>query len=168
MHEQETKYRLPPGDYERLKNRLGPAASERRLIDRYWDLFPRALRLRSWDTGAAVTVKGPKLPGPDGITVREEWERPVEVSQLPFFEALFQQLGLVPLAVIAKHRLTYETPDLILALDRVDRLGDFFEIELKPTGTLKDLQKKAQELGLGTIETKSYLELWLAGPFPAP
>lgn len=162
MHEQETKFLLSPGDYDRLKEQLGSPVHEQQMVDRYWDLFPRALRLRSWDEGAAVTIKGPKLPGPAGISVREEWEKPVALAQVPFLEALFEQLGFKSLAVIAKHRLTYETPQLILALDRIKGLGDFFEIELKPAGTLENLQRKAQELGLVTIEPKSYLELWLA------
>ncbi len=130
-----------------------------------------ALRLRAIGDSNVLTYKGPKLAGPT------KTRREIEVSFADGPESraamidLFQRLGFGPILEIRKTRLTfrlnYRGRSMIVALDRVEDQGAFAEVE---TLALSDhdlpaaqaaVQALAAELGLKTVERRSYLRMAL-------
>jgi adenylate cyclase class 2 len=130
-----------------------------------------ALRLRRDGETNKVTYKGPKLGGP--AKTREEIELPFGegAADLASLGRLFELLGFTPVAVVRKDRSEAEIEvdgrGLKVALDRVDGLGDFAEVETIARGA-EDLaaaqasvQSLATRLGLVDLETRSYLRMLL-------
>jgi len=127
-----------------------------------------ALRLRKVGDDNVITYKGPKL---DTTTkTREE----IELSILPGaeglqqFQTLLERLGFVHVFVVCKTRLPghllYEGGEVHLALDTVNGLGDFLEIEmLAQKETLEAAKKTLESLGkmleLSLTERRGYLDL---------
>ncbi len=130
-----------------------------------------ALRLRRIGGENRITYKGPKLPGP--TKTREEIEIPFLEGEGAFrqLSRLFENLGFAPVAAVRKHRtafrLTVEPHEIEIALDRVEGLGDFAEIEaIAPdAGALPSTQEAVMAaaglFGLDRIEPRSYLQMIL-------
>ena len=127
-----------------------------------------ALRIRQVGTNCRVTYKGPKL---DAATkTRQELELPLgdgsDVASQ--WTALLQALGFVPVMEVSKRRrngqLIWQDSNIEIALDHLERLGSFVELELAVEADQVESAKSkilslADELGLAGAERRSYLEL---------
>ena len=132
-----------------------------------------ALRLRRDGDQVAITWKGPRL---DAATkTRREIELPLSAAEpatptLAQWTALLEALGFQPAGTVAKRRtpgsVSWQGRDVEVALDAVDGLGEFLEIEIVAAeGDLAAatacLESLAETLGCGPRERRSYLELVL-------
>ena len=151
-------------------------------IDRYYRHPSRdfsqtdeAFRLRTVGHSNCITYKGPK------VDLQTKTRREEEVALADGDEArisgdaIFQSLGFQPVATVAKQRCTakLERDELTIefALDRVQSLGEFVEIEIGVSALDADdpvvqqaretLTLLASQLGLDEVERRSYLELLL-------
>jgi adenylate cyclase, class 2 len=127
-----------------------------------------ALRLRRTDDGLRITYKGPVI---DSRTkMRRELELPVgrEAGDFDQFQELLTLLGFEPVRGVDKTRatydLTFEGRQLELAVDAVDDLGTFLEIESLADERDRDaardvILRLAESLGLKNPERRSYLQL---------
>jgi adenylate cyclase, class 2 len=127
-----------------------------------------ALRLRRTDDGVRITYKGPII---DSRTkMRREIELPVGRDAGDFDQLceLLTILGFEPVRGVAKIRalydLTWEGRNLELAVDAVDGLGTFLEIESLAQDHDRDAARDAilllaEKLGLKNAERRSYLQL---------
>jgi adenylate cyclase class 2 len=178
--EVEVKYRSV--DHERLRRLLvgrgaredAPAAQEDVYLQHPARDFARtgeAFRLRRIGEENRITYKGPKFPGP--TKTREEIEIALAAGVEAFGDLarLFENLGFRPVAAIRKRRTLFHLGDpahaVEIALDRVDGLGDFAEIEtiVRNEDDLPAAQAAvlalAAQLGLDQIEPRSYLRMAL-------
>jgi adenylate cyclase class 2 len=130
-----------------------------------------ALRLRQIGDQNFITYKGPKI---DAATkTRRELELPLPGGapvHAQFVELLLA-LGFSPGGVVRKRRepgkLTFESHEVEVALDEVEGLGAFVELEIGATDETLPSAKAAlaalqNRLGLSGAERRSYLELLLA------
>ncbi len=130
-----------------------------------------ALRIRQIEDENRITYKGPKL---DKLTkTRREIELPLAagVVQAEQFGELLIALGFSPRAIVRKLRRTGHWMDrgfcVEVALDEVERVGTFVELEISAGDDALDAARAAllalaSELGLTQVERRSYLELLLA------
>jgi adenylate cyclase class 2 len=130
-----------------------------------------ALRIRTVGDTSFVTYKGPKL---DAATkTRHELELPLASSDADGsqFAELLSALGFTPVATVRKQRrifhVSHEGRDVEGALDEVDGVGSFVEVELTADEASLESAKcviasLAAELQLGPSERRSYLELLLS------
>ncbi len=181
--ELEVELKLPLGEEEdavraRIEARWGPPQARVRQEDLYFahpcrDLAARdeAVRIRRSGDRTFLTYKGPKESG------RSKARREVELAVASFetARAFLEALGFRPVAWIRKERLLYRAGSVTLALDRVEGLGAFLELEtVGPRAHLAVLEAQvrvlARELGLDPErqERRSYLELWLEKEAPPP
>jgi adenylate cyclase, class 2 len=131
-----------------------------------------ALRIRRVGDANFVTYKGPKL---DAVTkTRRELELPLAPGEAGYdlFAELLVALGFRRVADVRKTRrpgaLVRNGLNVELALDGVDGVGEFLELEISATDESLDaarqmLAELAAELGLESSERRSYLELLLRG-----
>jgi len=179
MLEIEAKYPLPnAGGLATRLREWGAALMEERVdADHYFNAPDRdfartdeAFRIRRIGNRTFLTYKGPKL---DAVTkTREEIEVPVAEGDEPAADLvrLVEKLGYHSVAVVRKRRTVYELKrdgfTLEFCIDTVEGVGDFAEIEIMAEQNdyerARDLlQKVAQELGLGSSERRSYLQMLL-------
>ena len=157
-------------------------------VDRYFNHpcrdFARtdeALRLRHDGDGVVITWKGPRidaatktrreieLPLPSGQPNGGDPARPA-ASTITHWTELLEALGFRPVATVSKRRrparVHWQGVEVDVALDSVAGLGEFLELELQaneadvPQARVC-LESLARELGCGTSERRSYLELLL-------
>jgi adenylate cyclase class 2 len=127
-----------------------------------------ALRLRKTVDGLRITYKGPII---DSRTkMRRELELPVGRDPGDFnqFRELLTILGFEAVRGVEKTRAVYdlmwEGRQLELAVDAVDGLGTFLEIESMASDSDRDAARDAilqlaEKLGLKNPERRSYLQL---------
>lgn len=151
--------------------------SPQREIDQYFQHPSRdfratdeAVRLRSIGNDNRLTYKGPKL---DAET---KTRREIEVSVGAGAESRqlaldwLAAVGFAPVAEVTKMRipgtLIWEGREVTVALDCVDELGEFLELEILAGS--EELQSAkalllslAETLGLGSSERRGYLNLLL-------
>jgi adenylate cyclase class 2 len=161
----------------RLESRgvsIGPPVAQ---VDQYFAHPARdfaktdeALRIRTADGRSFVTYKGPKL---DATTkTRRELELPLAETDADGsqFGELLLALGFRPVASVRKVRRTfhiqYDGRDVEGALDVVESVGTFIELELQASDANFNQARLsiialASELNLGDSERRSYLELLL-------
>jgi len=129
-----------------------------------------ALRLRQVGNDNFITYKGPKID--PATKTRRELELPLpQGPHVPSqFAELLEALGFKPVATVHKTRqpgeLSWEGQAVHLALDEVDQLGSFLELEIGADDATIEIARKAlislsKELGSGPPERRSYLELLL-------
>ncbi|OHB81813.1 MAG: hypothetical protein A2W31_03705 [Planctomycetes bacterium RBG_16_64_10] len=130
-----------------------------------------ALRIRCVDAENFVTYKGPKI---DATTkTRREIELPLAsgAAAADRFAELLKVLGFAPVAEVRKTRrpltIRWQGWDVDGALDHVDGLGSFAELELRVDQCELERAKAAilslaGQLGLAHTERRSYLALLLA------
>jgi len=129
-----------------------------------------ALRIRSVGDENAITYKGPKLGG--GVKTRREIELPIGAGQSTAEQLgeVLVLLGFRPTAVVEKRRtpgnLTVEGVTYELALDEVEGIGTFFEVELVVDDAERELAQSRiralqAKLGLENVEPRSYLRMVL-------
>ncbi|MCO6046810.1 class IV adenylate cyclase [Aeoliella sp. ICT_H6.2] len=125
-----------------------------------------ALRIRRSGNGAVVTYKGPKYD--TVVKTRPEIELPL--AEPESWPALLEALGFGEVATVSKHRRRFQvtagTFDVEVAIDRVDEVGKFAEIEIvadqsQAGEAQKVVLELAQQLGLGEAEPRSYLGMLL-------
>jgi len=118
-----------------------------------------ALRIRIKEEGARLTYKGPKLD--QETKSRLEWT--VKIDDPEQMEQILLALGFELSAEVCKRRTKYSFGDIVIALDEVEGLGSFLEVEavgdigweMQRTKVLSVLAG----LGLGGSIRSSYLEL---------
>ncbi|WP_422175276.1 class IV adenylate cyclase [Methanoregula sp.] len=120
-----------------------------------------ALRVRYTDSHALVTYKGKKLRE-YGLKAREELNTAVESGEV--FEQILARLGFTKTAEVNKWRENYRLGNTSFALDLVDGLGTFVEIEIiaqnDDADATNQIQRYAKEMGIcGEPILASYLEL---------
>lgn len=123
-----------------------------------------ALRLRQQGDRVFLTYKGRKLD-PKSKT-REEVE--VQVCDRQKMEGILLSLGFKITLVVSKKREIYHLKGVEVCVDRVERLGDFVELEAIASDVTK-MEKTRDELislmrGLGVkgdLIRESYLEMLL-------
>lgn len=177
----EVEQKFPLSDVAAVRQRLvergATFESAIEQIDRYFNHPARdfaqtdeAFRLRQVGDSNFMTYKGPRL---DQTTkTRRELELP-----LPSGESIAQQyselltaIGFRLVAAVHKRRepgtLAWEGHLVQIALDSVDHIGEFLELEIMADErTLADakssLESLTRRLNLGPSERRSYLELLL-------
>lgn len=120
-----------------------------------------ALRLRRAGEKLFITYKGPKL---DPLT-KTRIEHEVGIDSYNEAEQILMSLGFTPVMEVRKNRKLYSHKGYLIALDSVEGLGYFVEVEGRkeenkdPQGLLAFLR----ELGIPPekSERRSYLELLL-------
>jgi adenylate cyclase, class 2 len=129
-----------------------------------------ALRIRSMGGKSFVTYKGPKL---DATTkTRRELELPLDANDTKgeHFGELLAALGFTPVAAVRKRRRAFHIDvsgrSVEGALDDVDQVGTFVELELQSDDKSLDATRAiisalAADLKLGPSERRSYLEMLL-------
>jgi adenylate cyclase class 2 len=122
-----------------------------------------ALRVRYAGESAVMTYKGAKLAG-TRLKAREELNLAVEDGRV--LEAMLDRLGFRRTAVVRKRRELWSLEGASVALDEVESLGTFAEVEI--IGQMGDetveerVHAIARSLGItGEPITASYLELVL-------
>lgn len=120
-----------------------------------------ALRMRKIGKNFYLTYKGPKL---DKLTkTREEHE--FKFSGFEEAKEILNKLKFREVATIRKQREYYALQNFIIALDEVEGLGSFIEVEKKAEHyTPEEIISFLKKLGVeeGSLERRSYLELVLA------
>ncbi len=121
------------------------------------------MRIRRIGDGCFVTYKGQRLPGP--VKIRPEIELPIGGSEQEWL-TLWNNLGFTIAEQVRKTRRVMSSEihaGVTVAVDAVERLGDFIEIEIlvdqgqdesKAADTVRTL---AVEIGLDQVEPRSYL-----------
>lgn len=175
----EVEQKFPVHDAESLRARLSllgatlgaPVAQ----CDRYFNhpaldyaATDEALRIRQSGDERFITYKGPKIDATS--KTRREIELPLTGDDAHWAELLVA-LGFRPVAEVRKSRCTCELLRqgfaVEVALDDVEQVGVYCELELQAEAAALDaarqcLQTLEQELELGAVERRSYLELLLA------
>ena len=134
----------------------------------------KALRIRETEdlmkgiVTAELNFKGPRM---DEVSMtRQELE--TEVGQAETGRRILAALGFSPvLPEVVKERTEYRREEITAALDRVEGLGDFLELEImadEETENGKVLQKLEELLGelgyqMGDTVTRSYLSMLQQG-----
>jgi adenylate cyclase class 2 len=167
MIEVEVKARADEQTLQRMKALGAVFLKEESHVDIYFNSPLRdfrktdeALRIRVKDDGARLTYKGPKL---DSET-KSRQELTVEIDSPERMMEVLRSLGFVPSAEVRKRRTKYSLDDVTFALDDVQGLGLFLEVEARGEADDWEEQKRKvisflSQLGLGESIRKSYLEL---------
>lgn len=134
-----------------------------------------ALRIRVLGDGACVTYKGPRLAG--AVKTRPEIELSIRDSEVVQWAEMYQHLGFRIAAEVKKVRRIYQPQPgiqigdngpIVVALDEVEQLGSFAEIEQIVTDVARldvakeTIQDLAERLGLNEVQPTSYLGMLLA------
>lgn len=179
MLEIEVKYAIPRWEeIETQLQQLGAQLSEGRdEADHYFNAPDRdfrqtdeAFRIRRVGSQNLLTYKGPRAQGP--TKTRLEIEIPFADGDEPATDLarLLAQLGYRPVAVVRKKRRVYQLErggfEIDVSLDDVEQLGRFAEVEIIADEARSEAAKHAvlqlaSELGLTTVESRSYLQLLL-------
>lgn len=118
-----------------------------------------ALRIRIKEEGARLTYKGPKLD----MRTKSRLELTVALDNPMAMEKILAELGFRPSGEVRKQRTKYTLGEVTFALDDVEGLGSFLEIEAPAEGDWADKQEMVLEIlkriGPGESIRKSYLEL---------
>lgn len=166
MIEVEVKARAKPDTLERIKS-LGATFVG---VENHRDLYfasplrdfrksDEALRIRIKEEGARLTYKGPKL---DQETKTRK-ELTVKIDSPEEMVEILSALGFMLSAEVRKRRTKYALGDVTFALDEVEGLGSFLEVEAKGEADWKKQRRAVlslqEKLGLGESIRSSYLEL---------
>jgi adenylate cyclase, class 2 len=173
MLEIELKVRVP--DLETVRSCLGTLharlSEKTHEHDVYYNAPHRdfsstdeALRVRYSSGRVVVTYKGAKRRD---LAMKARDEINVTVGSGVDFERMLQVIGFTRTATVDKQREYYLYRDTVIALDEVEDLGVFVEIEGsgegKPEAITEHIRNVAEEIGVrGEHISSSYLEMILA------
>jgi len=117
------------------------------------------LRIRIKEGGARLTYKGPKL---DSET-KSRLELTVMIDDPLKMQQILESLGFVLSGTVKKRRTKYRLDDVVFAIDEVEGLGSFLEVEARGdddwTAQKRRVLSLLDMLGLGESIRSSYLEL---------
>ncbi|MEM0093068.1 MAG: class IV adenylate cyclase [Thermofilum sp.] len=115
-----------------------------------------ALRLRVEEGGVSeLTYKGPR----EGGVAKAREELSTTVNDPAATAEILKRLGFFEVARVRKRREVYRVSGVEVALDTVEGLGSFVELEDKGGG-VAELRKVAEELGVGGEPLReTYLEM---------
>jgi adenylate cyclase class 2 len=134
-----------------------------------------AFRVRQFNSEACITYKGKRLPG--NVKTRPEIELSIRHAEIPQWLEIMQHLGFQPKPQVLKTRRIFSVADdqnspsckpFTVAIDEVDQLGTFAEIELlvDDAELLEEARNRIEQLalslGLSQVQPRSYLGLLLA------
>lgn len=166
MIEVEVKARAPVD----IAERIAALGARLLVVENHHDLYfnspqrdfrfsDEALRIRIKEEGARLTYKGPKLDQ----TTKSRLERTVKIDDPKQMEQILSALGFVLSAQVRKKRTKYSYDGVVLALDEVEGLGRFVEVEAEGKGDYEEQKRKVLsimiKLGLHESIRSSYLEL---------
>jgi adenylate cyclase, class 2 len=166
MIEVEVKARAP----DDMAKRIADLGATLLVVENHHDLYfnspqrdfrlsDEALRIRIKQEGARLTYKGPKLDQ----TTKSRLEMTVKIDDPQQMEQILSALGFVLSAQVRKQRSKYSYEDVVLALDEVEGLGSFVEVEAEGEGDYEEQKRKVlsvlSKLGLHESIRSSYLEL---------
>ena len=166
MIEVEVKARAPEG----MAERIAALGGELMAVESHQDLYfnsplrdfrksDEALRIRIKEEGARLTYKGPKI---DRAT-KSRLELTVRIDDIQQMKEILGHLGFVLSAMVQKQRRKYSYQDVTLALDEVEGLGSYVEVEAQAEADIEEQRQKVlrvmNELGLNESIRSSYLEL---------
>lgn len=166
MIEVEVKARAP----EDIIERIAALGAKLKVVENHHDLYfnspirdfkksDEALRIRIKEDGARLTYKGPKLD----LSTKSRRELTVEIDDHQQMEEILLSLGYVLSAQVKKRRSKYTYQGAVLALDEVEGLGRFIEVEAEGAGDYECEREKVLaimgRLGLTESIRRSYLEL---------
>jgi len=173
MLEIELKVEVP--SLEPVRERLTSKSAEFTGKDHEHDIYynaphrdfgttDEALRVRYYSDHTLLTYKGKKLRE-FGLKAREELNTTIESGEV--FEQILARLGFRKTAEVNKWRENYRLGDAAFALDTVEHLGTFVEIEIMAeengVGAEAKITALAKEMGIcGEPILASYLELVLS------
>ncbi|QDT39183.1 class IV adenylate cyclase [Stratiformator vulcanicus] len=129
-----------------------------------------ALRIRRVNDSAVLTYKGPRLAGATKARFEAEYSLDADGRSGDGFAEIFTRLGFEPVLIVRKERqpftLEFEGHHFEIALDRVESLGCYVELELTAEDDSLEAARSAvtalaARLHLGTPEPRSYLEMLL-------
>jgi len=150
-YEVEVKLEVPCGSLEEIIEKIlgagGSLEAETLEEDVYYqhpcrDMLATDEALRIRYTGGkpeSLTYKGPRVPG-GGVKRRVEYNLPAN-DDLP---RVLELLGFRPSIRVVKRRRYYRIPGAVVAVDVVDGLGCFVEVESKAA----DPRLLAEQLGI--------------------
>ncbi len=115
-----------------------------------------ALRLRLRGEGAELTYKGPRRPG----SGKARTEITVEVRDAAGMLSILARLGFAEALRVRKIRETYVLSGIEVALDRVEGLGEFVEVEVGEHA-LSEAFAVLKKLGAEEVVEETYAELLL-------
>lgn len=169
--EVESKYRSPGNDkVERALSKLGAELVGEEETDDVYFRHPdrdfgktdEALRLRKKEGISELTYKGPRMRM-EHTKAREEitlkTEDPLTVQRI------VERLGFDEFRTIHKKRKNFRYDKVWIAVDDVEGLGEFIELELiteEPKRAEMLIEQMREELALTDLESKTYLELVLS------
>jgi adenylate cyclase class 2 len=120
-----------------------------------------ALRIRVKNGAAGLTYKGPKL---DGET-KSRLELTTTIDDPKAAEQILLSLGFLPSGEVKKSRTKYALGDIVFAMDDVEGLGSFLEVEMAGAKDWESQRRRVLDilstLGIAESIRKSYLELLL-------
>jgi adenylate cyclase class 2 len=177
----EVELKFPIADPSDVSLQLLARGAIQGRVVRQYDLYFRhpardfqqtheALRLRRYDTDVFITYKGPVVD--EKTKMRREIEIAIGRSPDDFerMRELLVTLGFEPVRPVEKTRalfhLAWESRQLELAVDSIDDLGTFLEIEALADEVDRNeardaILRLAERLGLENPERRSYLILLL-------
>jgi adenylate cyclase class 2 len=133
MIEVEVKARAGPDILEKIRSLGAEPLSVEHHRDLYFNSPARdfkvtdeALRIRIKEEGARLTYKGPKL---DSKT-KSRKEITVKIDDPSAMEETLLALGFVKSGVVKKVRRKFSLGKAVIALDEVEGLGQFVEVEM--------------------------------------
>jgi adenylate cyclase class 2 len=166
MIEVEVKARAP----EDIAEKIAALGAKLLVVENHQDLYfnsplrdfivsDEALRIRIKEEGARLTYKGPKLDQ----TTKSRLERTVKIDDPQQMEQILLALGFMLSAQVRKRRTKYSYDGVILALDDVEGLGLFVEVEAEGEADYEGQRQKVlsilSRLGLNESIRSSYLQL---------
>ncbi len=166
--EVESKYRSPGNEkVEKALCKLGAELlSEEETEDVYFQHPGRdfgetdeALRLRKRDGGSELTYKGPRMKL-EHTKAREEVT--LKTADPLTAQRIVERLGFKEFMSVRKKRKNFKYDKIRVAVDDVDGLGEYVELELiteEPKRAEALIEQMRDELALTEFESKTYLEL---------
>jgi len=174
----EIEMKFPVDSFDKVEEFLQQHSAEaqdpRIDIDRYFNAPDRdfaqtdeALRIRSIGDTNCVTYKGPKTDAETKTRMEVEVALGDGPEVAEGFGQLLLHLGYRFVAVVEKKRRIFRfvrgSFDMEIALDEIEQLGKFVELEILAYEEQMEEAKRvlfevAKEMGLGEGERRSYLE----------
>ncbi len=176
----EVEQKFPVDDLAAIESRLKELdahfAAAIQQTDQYYahpsrdfGVTDEALRIRAVNDECVITYKGPRID--TETKTRKELEIPLAENTETAIAQLLEVLGFVPVMRVEKVRvpvtLQYDDTTVAVALDRVQDLGSFVELEVvvatesEISAAKAVIGQLAARFGLGNFERRSYLELLL-------